>query len=357
MIKVLLIGFPEENDKRTGGIIVDYEYEKILLGNRNCNIEVKGLDETGLSKYIYNNREKGEIVKLLKKYDVLIFDARAYPRFCTVINYIRKKSAIKIYAVVHHFYHKQIQGSGRIPIYLSEMYTLKRMDGLLFAGNYSYNLAKKMRALNGLSLTYIGIGFDNSTGIIKRKTESNNNIVFIGHIIPRKGPHYLIKALDKLKKKDGLTPITNIVGDMEVNLKYTNKLKKMIKKADLSASVKLNGRIDEKGKEEILKRSGIFVFPSLCEGFGMVILEAMRYGIPAIVFNNTSLPFIVLDKENGYVVKNKSWNSIYEKIKLICEGNVYENLSKGAEKAYLSAMSWDDVASNLNKWVLAEAGR
>ena len=41
MINVLLMGFPGENDKRTGGIIVDYEYEKILSGNMSCNIDVK----------------------------------------------------------------------------------------------------------------------------------------------------------------------------------------------------------------------------------------------------------------------------------------------------------------------------
>ncbi len=357
MINVLLLGFPEKNDKRTGGIIVDYEYEKILLGNMNCNIEVKGLKESGLSQYIYSNKQKEKIVNLLKKYDVLIIDARAFTYFCTVISYIRRKSAIKIYAVVHHFYYKQMKGGMRIPVYLSEMYTLKRMDGLLFAGEYSYGLATKKKTLNRLSLTYIGIGFDNSTGIVKRNPDSNNNIIFIGHIIPRKGPHYLIKALEMLKKKDGLTPTTNIIGDMEKNLRYTRKLIKMIKKADLTENVKLRGRIDEEEKDEILKKSGVFVFPSLCEGFGMVILETMRYGIPAVVFNNTSMPFSVLDNENGYVVKNKSWTGLYEKIKLLYEGNVYDNLSKGAEKTYLSAMSWDDVATNLNKWVFAEAGR
>ncbi len=357
MINVLLMGFPGENDKRTGGIIVDYEYEKILSGNMSCNIDVKGLDESGFSRYVYSSKKKREIVRLLKKYDVLVIDARAYTRFCTVISYIRRRSAIKIYAVVHHFYYKQIAGCMRIPICLSEMYTFKQMDGLLFAGNYSYNLAKKIRALKGLSLTYIGIGFDNSAGIVKRQPFSNHNIVFIGHIIPRKGLHYLVKALEKLKKEDGLTPTANIIGDTKVNLRYTRKLMKMIKKADLSENVKLRGRIGEEEKDEILKESGIFVFPSLCEGFGMVILEAMRYGIPAIVFNNTSMPFSVSDSKNGYVVKNKSWTGLYEKIKLIYEGDVYDNLSKGAEKTYLRAMSWDDVASNLNTWVFAVAGR
>ena len=115
-------------------------------------------------------------------------------------------------------------------------------------------------------------------------------------------------------KKEGIEPVTYIIGDDKRSPDYTEKLKKTIKENGMEGYVHLTGRINDETKENIMHNSGIFVFPSLCEGYGMVVLETMKYGIPAVVFNNTNLPYIVHDGFDGFVVENKNWKAMKEKM-------------------------------------------
>lgn len=348
--KLLLLGFPKKGDAGTGGIIVNGRYEEFIRENPNISIEKKDYAEVGLVGKTTNAEQRKTIVENLKPYDAVLFDGRAFPFFLTTIGYIKSKLDIKVYAVLHHFLFMQYSGVKQWGVYALEMSVLSRLDGIIYSGIYPYELSKKIPFLDNEKIRYMGIGFEKET-LVKRDASSNNNIVFIGHIIPRKGVHYLIKALILLKQNHGIMPQTYIIGDNTKEPAYTESLEKMIRENGMSDYVKLTGRIDDEQKEEIVRNSGLFVFPSLCEGYGMVLLETMKYGIPAIVFNNTNLPYIVDDGKNGYVVKNKEWKEIYQKLVDIYKGDVYEHLSKGAEDTYENIMTWDDVRKNVEDWL------
>ena len=55
-------------------------------------------------------------------------------------------------------------------------------------------------------------------------------------------------------------------------------------------NIVLTGYIEEEDKISLYKMAEIFVFPSLYEGFGMPVLEAMACGVPVITSNVSSLP-------------------------------------------------------------------
>ena len=53
---------------------------------------------------------------------------------------------------------------------------------------------------------------------------------------------------------------------------------------------------------KIIATSNALVFPSLCEGFGLVILEAFSQGKPVLVSNIKPMSDIVSDKKHGFVL-------------------------------------------------------
>ena len=77
------------------------------------------------------------------------------------------------------------------------------------------------------------------------------------------------------------------------NTEYANeKLAACIKNGNMEKRVILTGKINDTEKQYYLKYCSAFVFPSLREGFGIPPIEAMRFGKPVFLSNNTSLPEI-----------------------------------------------------------------
>lgn len=106
----------------------------------------------------------------------------------------------------------------------------------------------------------------------------------IGEFSHRKNFNALVKMLEFLPDFDLILSGNN-------NTEYTNStLRKTITNLNLSKRVFITGKISETDKQFYLKNCEAFVFPSLREGFGIPPIEAMRFGKPVFISNNTSLP-------------------------------------------------------------------
>jgi glycosyltransferase involved in cell wall biosynthesis len=72
-------------------------------------------------------------------------------------------------------------------------------------------------------------------------------------------------------------------------------LEPVIRELGMESRVVLTGRIPEEDKIALMQGASVYVTPSLYEGFGLSVLEAMGCGVPVIAANRTSLPEIVGD--------------------------------------------------------------
>jgi len=137
---------------------------------------------------------------------------------------------------------------------------------------------------------YNGNNFnDNSANSIEKNQINyvpNQPFIFsIGQVVEKKNFHTLIEMLRFL------SDIVLVIAGA-LNTAYAEILKEKIKDYKLEKRVVLLGNITESDKIFYYKNCLAFAFPSLREGFGLPVLEAMTFGKPVFLSNKTSLPEI-----------------------------------------------------------------
>lgn len=154
-------------------------------------------------------------------------------------------------------------------------------------------------------------------------------VVFIGTLSLRKGFQYLLEAWQLLKLKNAELVLA---GPLSADSRYA------LKKFDGKIVFKILGPL--KSMEEVsalYNQASVCVFPSIEEGFGMVVTEAMASGIPVIVSENVGAKDVINDREEGFIVPIRDARAIKEAILYLYEDrNKREQM---AEKARLKAES------------------
>ena len=125
----------------------------------------------------------------------------------------------------------------------------------------------------------------------------------------------------------------------------SEELSTLINEYQLSERVVFIGKVQEERLPSLYKGSLCLVFPSLYEGFGLPVVEAMACGIPVLTSNTTSLPEVAGDA--AILVNPESVDEIKTGIeKLISDQALRANLiAKGLERA--KRFSWDGVAARV----------
>lgn len=135
--------------------------------------------------------------------------------------------------------------------------------------------------------------------------ENSIYLVSIGRLIKRKGFEYLIQALAILSEK-GIDLRLILIGDGPER----TALEALAAETGVSDHVLFAGRVDDKTKFLYLSASDIFVLPSIHEGFGIVLLEAMSCSLPVVATNRGGQTEIIKDGRNGTLVPTADADSL-----------------------------------------------
>lgn len=135
--------------------------------------------------------------------------------------------------------------------------------------------------------------------------EEGGPVIFLsaGQQSVRKGTHYLLDAWRKMRPGKGAE--LWLVGRMTLPADLTR---------NLPGRVVVRPSLPHRQLFEIYRKASVLVFPSLCEGFGMVITEAMSQGLPVITTPNTAGPDLIKDYQNGFIVPVRDAEALAEKM-------------------------------------------
>ncbi|GGS26082.1 glycosyltransferase family 4 protein [Deinococcus knuensis] len=228
----------------------------------------------------------------------------------------RSSKSIKIlnYPIAHHkFAHQYLERaileypewSGSFDISDYPDHIEKRFDEEIRLADYilvgsSFALDSfKDSGIDEKKLLMIPYGSDQLKFSATEKVYVNNGklkLLFVGKIGGRKGIAYLNEAFRKLKSSVELTLVGSIVGGDETEIL-------------LDPDIKYITHVGHEKLKEIYLNADVFIFPTLIEGMGLVVLEAMASGLPIICTANGPGD-IVRDGIDGYIIEPMSVESI-----------------------------------------------
>ena len=116
---------------------------------------------------------------------------------------------------------------------------------------------------------------------------SDEFVLYAGNVKPHKNLERLIEAFDMVRKR-GLDRLKLVLIGDEIS-KYA-ALRRAVHQHQLHKYVRFLGYLPEETLAVMYRLAGVFVFPSLYEGFGLPPLEAMASGTPVVTSNVSSLP-------------------------------------------------------------------
>ena len=118
--------------------------------------------------------------------------------------------------------------------------------------------------------------------------------------------------------------------------------------------VHLLGYVRDDQLRALYRRASLYIHPSLYEGFGLTVLEAMASGVPVITSNMSSLPEVA--GEAGLLVDPANDIEIAEAIQSICTDTSLREVKIAQGLARAGLFSWDDCAVELGN-VFADVRR
>lgn len=336
----------------TGGVIYDellYNKLKKVFGDEVRLIQDEDFKNENLKEYInYKRFEKiyKAHAKELTACEYLFINSRLYTRFIR-FPWGKICGNCKIVLIHHHFNYMTQTKIDRYLIHkFFELSFLHRAKRIITPNQYTIDILCGLKLGKKSELLEAYISNVVNEHIEKRKKQ----ILFLGTVESRKGVSYGIDAFYLFQKK--FPEYTYIIaGTFDRDNQYCRNLIKQVQRYHLEEKVVFLGRIDNASKIQLFQESKLFLFPSLNEGYGLVLVEAMSYGMPVVAFDNTAMPYTV-NSTNGAIVSNKNTQEMANAMeKILTNEKEYFRVSEGAQKTVLALPSEEIINQEYNVFI------
>jgi len=177
-------------------------------------------------------------------------------------------------------------------------------------------------------------------------TESKKNqFVYLGRLVFYKNIEIILKAFKMVTKKFPDVTLM-IVGDGP----HKSSLQELINKLDINNNITFTGYVTSEQKRKILSESNALLFPSLIEGFGLVMLESWQQKRPVITSNIPPMSDIIENNKTGFLINPNDEKEWAEKIiSIIKDPNISDEMGKAGNKVLKRKYNQELFYENLIK--------
>jgi len=164
--------------------------------------------------------------------------------------------------------------------------------------------------------------------------------IFVGRIARDKGIFDLVKAWERVveRKKESKLVIVGSGPDFV-------KLKKIVEKERLERNIVIKGRCDDEVMYSLMKASRVFILPSMFEGWGITLAEALACGLPVICYDIPALCEVFGECDSVFFVKMGNVNMLTEAIFRVLDHGDLDSFTR-ISRDFVKRFSWENVAFN-----------
>ncbi|MFL5809620.1 MAG: glycosyltransferase family 4 protein [Flavisolibacter sp.] len=195
---------------------------------------------------------------------------------------------------------------------------------------------------NGVNEIFQPLSFDEQAKQKNLYTEGKEFFIYVGAIQPRKNLVSLLKAFSVFKKRQQTNMKLILVGRLAwKNDEFLNLLNTYKYKAD----VIMTGYLEQKKVADLMASAYALVYPSLFEGFGIPVLEAMRSNTPVLTSKDSSMEEIAEDA--ALYFNPVDHQEIADQMMLIYKDENLRKLMIERGKMITAKYSWERTAALL----------
>ena len=303
--------------------------------------------------------------------DILLQDELNHPSLALVNRRLRRlRPRYPLISIVHHLRSSEQHPRRLLPLYRAvERCYLRTVDGFIFNSRTTRQAVAELREeseeergerenfipLRGViaypAADHLPVPDDGAAQrlICARQSDTGPlRILFVGNLIARKGLHHLIDALCRLPQADWRL---DVVGDDGVDSAYAAALRRQIGAARLEDNIRLHGRVSDSELAQQYSAAHLLAVLSY-EGFGIVYLEAMAFGLPVLASVDGGGGEIVRHGVNGFLVEPTDADGIAAHLSALAgDRERLAALGRNARQRFDSHPRWGDSAAAIREFL------
>ncbi len=288
--------------------------------------------------------------------DILLEDELNHPSLFWINRWLTEKISYPIMSLVHH-----LRCSEHRPAWQNRLYKWIERLYLVSVNGFVFNSQTTARVVEGIIgskrpsvVAYPGGDRLNPkmgrSQILKRSHgRAPLQIIFVGNVIPRKGLEVLISGLGHLPRD---TWHLEVVGSLTVDPAYVLSIRRQIARKGLEDRVELSGSLPDGELASRLAQSHVLAVPSSYEGFGIVYVEAMGFGLPIIASNAGAVPELITHGREGFLIHPGDSSGLAQCVKALHQDREHlARVSLGALKRYREHPTWTESSEDIRQFL------
>jgi len=290
--------------------------------------------------------------RLPQNLNLLIQDELNHPSLLRVNSQPRRYPII---SMVHHLRCSEQRPGWQNRFYRTvEKRYLNSVDGFIFNSQTTKRVVRKLVERSKPEIVAypptdrFGHPMSEEEVTIRAKESRPLKLLYLGNIIHRKGLHTLLEAIHQKKLEVRLDVIGGSTGEPN----YAADMQKRVKGSDLKSKVTFHGPMDGEKLAAKLTSADVLVVPSSYEGFGIVYLEGMAFGLPAIGTTAGAATEIITDGETGFLVEPDDSKTLAEHLsRLANDRKLLARMSVNALERYRQQPTWEETARRIREFL------
>jgi len=343
-------------DTVTGGFIYDRHLVEYLR-KQSDRVEVITLPWRPYVLSLSDNLSRGLERQLRQaRFDVLIQDELVHPSCFWLNRRLRPRLPYPLVALAHHLRCREPRPARQNRLYeLIEQSYLNSVDACVCV---SRTTQRDVEAVAGARrpLMVAAPGKDGLPGAItpgeimaRAAVSGPLQIIFVGNLIPRKELHTLLTALAQLS---GDCWRLTVAGSLELDKAYVQAIRHQLDELGLASRISLLGTLPAGELAARYAASHVLAVPSSYEGFGIVYIEGMHFGLPAIASTAGAAHEIITPGENGFLVDHGDAHTLAHCLRtLMTDRRRLAEMSLAAHRRAAAHPTWNESAARIRTFL------